>query len=256
MTTRQQTPLDSWIDSLTALPRSAVQRLYDRAVRDHLPRKIAQCDNVAARRVRLFDQRDHWPDYERELLSAVRAHVEPEDTVVDVGGGFGVAAVVAARQAGPEGSVVSYEAAREQVARIRETAVLNGVADRVDVVRGLVGPDLDIWGDYVGAETVDPSDLPGGDVLICDAEGAEAVIVDALDARYRAIVVEVHPELIRSDRYSAIAPDPEQRLSGPGDFVSELRAMGYDDVERAREVDGEGGRKDVWIVSAAQEERP
>jgi hypothetical protein len=237
------------VDTLADLARP----VYDAAVRDRLPRKLAVCDDVVARRVRLLDRRDHWPDYEAELLDAIREHVEPGDTVVDVGGGFGVAAVVAAREAGPDGSVLSYEAAQRQIGRIRETAELNGVAERVDVVHGLVCADVDVWGSAVGAETVNASDLPDGDVLVVDAEGAESTIVDALDDRFPTIIVEVHPELIRSDRYSAEAREhPESRLADVGDFESELRAMGYEDVERAREVDGEGGRKDVWIVSATR----
>jgi hypothetical protein len=242
-------------DNSSGMLAELVQPLYDRLVRPRLPRKLALCDDVVCRRVRLLDQRDHWPNYERELLSAVREHVEPGDTVVDVGGGFGVAAVVAAREASPDGSVVSYEAAREQLDRIRETASLNGVAEQVDVVHGLVCADVDVWGSAVGAATVNASDLPDADVLMIDAEGAESTIVDALDDRYPIVIVEVHPELIRSDRYDAQAREhPESRLSGPSEFASEFASMGYD-VEVEREVDGDGGRKDVWIISATREGR-
>jgi hypothetical protein len=236
----------------TPQPRQLVQRAYDAIVRPRLPRKLALCDDVVARRVRLLDQTDHWPAYERELLSSIRAHVDTGDHVVEIGGGFGVATTVAARQTGPRGRVTTYEAAAEQCALIRETIELNDVVDRVDVRRGLVGADVDVWGSPAGAETINPSELPGGDVIVVDAEGAEATIVDALTARYCVVIVEVHPELIRSDRYSAVGEHPARRLADVGDYEAELDAMGYE-TTRAREVDGDGGRKNVWIVTASRD---
>lgn len=172
---------------------SFVQAVYDAVLRPHLPRKLAVCNGVVTRRVRLLDRTDHMPDYEHTLLGAVRDHVAEGDHVTDIGGGFGVAAVVAARQAGESGSVLTYEASETHVELIREAAVLNGVADRVTVVPKLVGPAYDVWGDEV-PEQVDPADLAETDVVVMDCEGAEKDIVPALGVTPRVLVVEVHEE--------------------------------------------------------------
>lgn len=196
-----QTHSDS--PGLAALGRRAVQTIYDRTVRPRLPRKLAYCNGVFARRVRLFDSSDHRPEYQAQLLGAIREHVREGDRVLDVGGGYGVAAVAAARAAGPDGHVVSMDAAAERVADIRETAAINGVADRISAEHAQVGPDRDVWGDATAARRTAVVGLPDCDVLVLDIEGAEAEVVpslplDAPDAP-RVVIVEVHAHAIDMD---------------------------------------------------------
>jgi hypothetical protein len=172
--------------------RTALQRAYNRLVRPHLPYKIGVFNGVPARRVRLLDRTDEFPEYEAALIDAVRATVEPDDSVVVIGGGYGVSSVVAARHAGRDGSVVAFEPTQERFPYIEETAALNRVADRIDARRALVGPDVKLDGDGGGADRVEPTELPDCDVLELDCEGAEADVLRELSIRPRTIVVETH----------------------------------------------------------------
>lgn len=221
----------------SGLVSNFVRSLYNWVVRPRLPGRLAVCNGVVARRVKLFDRTDNWPEYEREFLWSIRRFVVPGDTVVEIGGGFGIGSVVAARGAGPRGVVKSFEAAHEQIEFIRETAELNGVADRIEVTHGIVGPDIDVWGTPAGADTVLVSELPEADVLVVDAEGAEGSIIDALDQRPRALIVEVHPDLIQ-----------HSDLTEPEDFVDHLRREGYA-VTAHREI-GDGN---VHIVTGVRD---
>lgn len=172
--------------------KSALRRAYNRLLRPHLPYKIGVFNGVPARRVRLFDRTDEFPEYEAALVDAVRTTVEPDDAVVVIGGGYGVSSVVAARRAGPNGRVVTYEPTHERFPFIEETAALNRVADRIDARRALVGPGVKLDGDGGGADRVDPAALPDCDVLELDCEGAEADVLRELSIRPRAIIVETH----------------------------------------------------------------
>lgn len=132
------------------------------------------------------------PSYEAALVGALRAYVQPGDRVVVVGGGVGVTAVVAAGQAGPEGQVVCFEGAREGVAKVRRTAALNGVADRVEVRHAVVGRAIAVYGAAPNEPVVDPAALPPCDVLELDCEGAEVDVLQALPYRPRVVLVETH----------------------------------------------------------------
>ena len=172
--------------------RAALRRAYNRLLRPHLPYKVGVFNGVPARRIRLLDRTDEFPEYEAALIDAVRTAVEPGDTVVVIGGGYGVSSVVAAQRAGPEGRVVTYEPTHERFPFIEETAALNGVADRIDARRALVGPGVKLDGDGGGADRIDPAELPDCDVLELDCEGAEADVLRELPVRPRTIVVETH----------------------------------------------------------------
>ncbi len=208
-----------------------VRAIYNGVVRPRLPSKIGVFNNVAARRVKLFDATDEFPEYEATMLDALRAAVEPGDEVVVVGGGYGVSSVVAARRAGPDGRVTAFEPARERFAYIDETAALNGVADRVDARRALVGPAVKVDGDGAGADRVAASDLPDCDVLALDCEGAEAEVLRAAEVEPRVVVVETH------DCFGT--PEAETRDA--------LRELGYEVVERADDEPERG----IYVLTAA-----
>lgn len=207
-----------------------VRTVYNGVVRPYLPSKIGVFNSVAARRVKLLDATDEFPKYEATMLDALRTAVEPGDDVVVVGGGYGVSSVVAARRAGPEGSVTAFEPARERFAYIDETAALNGVADCVDARRALVGPAVKVDGDGSGAEQVAASDLPGCDVLALDCEGAEAEVLRHAAVEPRTVVVETH------DCFGT--PEAETRDA--------LREMGYEVVERAADEPERG----IYVLTA------
>lgn len=146
---------------------------------------ISVYNSVAVRDTSLLDGIDHEPNHKTALINATTNHVEDGDRVVVVGGGRGVAAVHAARAGG---QVEVYEAAREMVDTLTETARLNGVS--YDVHHAVVGDSYDIYGTQGSARHVEAGELEG-DVLVLDCEGAERDIlpVDGFDT----VIVETHP---------------------------------------------------------------
>jgi hypothetical protein len=135
-------------------------------------------------------------DYAHSEGGEVESHKEytnAGDTVVIIGGGRGVSAVHAARQAGSDGSVIAYEGAEKYAKIIQETAELNNVSERIKINHALVGPTIDIAGNEGDADAVSPQDLPDCDVLEMDCEGAEQNILTSMQIRPRVIIIEMHP---------------------------------------------------------------
>lgn len=166
-----------------------VRPVYNK-LRPMLPRKIGMVNGVAARLPRWFDLTDVYP--EDLLIDAIREKVRFDDTVVIVGGGHGASSVAAANQVGPNGSVLVFEAAIEQVHLVAETIQFNQVHDRAHVEHAVVGPAIDVWGSTGTAPRLDPCELPDCDVLVLDCEGAEVAILEGIAQQPRTIVVEYH----------------------------------------------------------------
>lgn len=187
------------------MERGLVQRLYNRLLRPHLPRKYGVFAGVTARDKRLLDTTNRMDDYKHGLLDAIHEHVTEGDYVTIVGFGRGVTTVHALRE-GPA-RVTGYEAASGMIDVGRETIALADVNDaKVNVVHAVVGEAIDVFGSTAGARCVDPANLTG-DVLICDCEGAELSILDGLDAdAFDRYVIETHP------RKGASAADVVSRM--------------------------------------------
>ena len=164
-----------------------VRTLYNRTIRPVTPRKVGYFNDVAVKKLRYFDQTVEHPNYEETLIERVKETVEPGDHVGIVGGGIGVSAVWAARCGG---EVTVYEAAADQVNRVRETAELNDQADSITVEHALVGEDVNVWGAVEDATELHPDDLPEFDVLVIDCEGGETSILPSFSAD--RVVVETH----------------------------------------------------------------
>jgi len=69
------------------------------------------------------------PDYEATLVAGLNETVRPGDSVVIVGAGLGVTAVVAALRAGPSGTIQCFEASNRYVKFAQQTAARNKVAN-------------------------------------------------------------------------------------------------------------------------------
>jgi hypothetical protein len=132
------------------------------------------------------------PGYEGALVEGLKTVVKPGMTVVVIGTGLGVTAVVAAKLTGPSGSVICYEASQINVERAREAVRRNGVASFVQVNYALVGPAIGVYHDDDAAPSVDIVDLPDCDVLELDCEGSEKQIILNLPFSPRWILVETH----------------------------------------------------------------
>lgn len=181
--------------------RAAIAVFYDREIRRDLPRTggrtIARFNGVEVPRDRRL--LDGWipgagnrPDYEHALCGAIRRAVSRGDDVVIVGGGEGVSTVVAARAAGPAGTVRVYEGAIGYVDTCRATVRHNDLGGRVTVHHAVVEWADRLYGDRAGADRVAAADLPDCDVLVLDCEGAEGAIIEAMSIRPVSIVVETH----------------------------------------------------------------
>lgn len=140
---------------------------------------------LAAKRARAYDQ----PAYDSGLVDAVRETVDAGDTVVIVGGGFGVTTVAAARQVGEEGAVLTYEASAERVVDAREAVRHHGLEDRVAVLHAVVERAIHTLGEVGDAPTVPARTLPPCDVLVLDCDGCEVAILRDLSVAPRALVV-------------------------------------------------------------------
>jgi hypothetical protein len=132
------------------------------------------------------------PGYESALVQGLNTYVKPGMTVVVVGTGIGVTAVVAAKRAAPGGKVICFEGSRINVDRARVTAKRNGVADRLQVNYALIGPAIGVYHDDHSAPHVDLKDLPHCDLLELDCEGSEKQIIADLPFLPRHILVETH----------------------------------------------------------------
>ncbi len=132
------------------------------------------------------------PGYEGALVEGLKTFVKPGMTVVVIGTGLGVTAVVAAKLTGPSGKVICYEASQINVDFARETVRRNGVASLVEVHYALIGPAIGVYHDDDAAPSVDINDLPDCDVLELDCEGSEKQIILNLPFSPRWILVETH----------------------------------------------------------------
>lgn len=173
------------------------RRLYDWLLRPHLPTKISVHNGVPIQdHARLFDITEVFPAYEEPLIKSIRNEVESGDEVVIVGGGLGVSSVVAARTAGSEGSVRTYEASTEQCQVVQNTVELNKQTMSVEVRHAAVGHVSEFSEDeYEVSDDVfriSPADLSECNVLELDCEGTEIEILEKLKIRPRTIIVETH----------------------------------------------------------------
>lgn len=139
-----------------------------------------------------FDQFNDKPDYEAGICTAMKASVRRGDTVVIVGGGYGITLCQAKTLVGPNGVVICYEPSTYQRAVIAKTLQLNGFLGKVEVIAGSVGPEVAVYNNDNLAQNFHPSMLPTCDVLQLDCEGAEIEIIRHLHFRPRAIAVECH----------------------------------------------------------------
>lgn len=178
-----------------SLGYSVLKKAYNAVLRERLPKKLCVKNGVVVRYAGLFDMTDHVECWKDGTVSAVQEMVSRGDRVIEVGGGFGVCTVWAARTAGEEGSVETYEAALNRVDIIKETVTLNGVEERVEVTHGVVGEAVDTFGELDGAEHVAADSLAQSDILVMDCEGAELGILESLEKAGKLperVVVETH----------------------------------------------------------------
>lgn len=193
----------------------SIRWLYDATIRPYLPRKLLVRNQVVVNTGRILDRTTIDPTHKDRLIDAIREYVRPGDTVVVVGGGLGVDSVWAARESGPDGRVIAFEAASNMVSIARETARLNGVADQVTVKHAAIGEVKSDYGPTEGVSHLDPADLPQADVLVADCEGCEQHLLERLEIRPGVVIIECHPQ------FDAPVDDVVSQLSYHGYAVQE-----------------------------------
>jgi hypothetical protein len=162
----------------------------------HVPsRKIAVFNGVAVRGASLSSKVDIFPEHEAELISAIRNHVKNGEKAMVIGGGSGASTVVVAHQVGNLGSVESYEANKNSLARVKETISMNKVDDRVKVHHAIVEKPVYLLGEIGNPPLLAAKDFPECNALVMDCEGAELSILQNITIRPRLIIVETHPSL-------------------------------------------------------------
>ena len=133
------------------------------------------------------------PDYESQYISALNTIIKPGDNVVLIGGGEGVSSIVAARLAGPNGSVHTYEAAAEAAEKAQRLVDFHELNDSVDVTHSIVEVEGALRGNSMGADVISIGEIPEGDVLGIDADGAEFDILENIPKWATTMAVEHHP---------------------------------------------------------------
>lgn len=210
--------------------KQLLQAVYDRTIRDHLPKRFGVFNGIPVRKVPLLDSTDEWPEHEEPNVQAHLQHTTSGDSVVILGGGYGVSAAYAARSVGENGEVIVVEPAVESVNICRETFERQHVDDIVDIERASVGEINNPYGDVAGAAEIAPADLPVCDVLEVDIEGAELYVLDNMTIRPRHIYLETHGTANISKE----------------EGIERLEAMGYEILN----VEPEFEEKEIYVIIA------
>ncbi|WP_276301623.1 FkbM family methyltransferase [Halorussus lipolyticus] len=194
-------------EGVVGTAKMGVQFGYEELLRPFVPRsgEYVEYNGVKVDERRVLDSFvpaatiQKWedkPEYEEPIVAALRAHVEPDDNVLILGGGAGVSATVAAESvADGDGHVTVYEAAQRQLSNIDRTLEVNDVADDVTVNHAIVEEDRNVFGVTGEAEAISAETLPECDVLEMDCEGAETAVLRNLQSDPRVIIVETHGNL-------------------------------------------------------------
>lgn len=230
---------------LIALFKRGIWFGYDNYFRPFLPKQIVSYNGVPVRAAHWGDAFIHWHStnisgYEGALVRGIRKHVEKGDTVVIVGGGWGVSTVAAAEQTGKSGRIITFEGGRDTVENVEETIRLNNVAERVSVRHAIVARAVSLRGDEGGAKTVSPTALPECDVLVLDCEGAELNIIEQMEIRPRTLIVETH------GMFGTTEAKVRDRLTNAGYEPSASEVA----EERLRDVCEEKG---IYVICAKSE---
>ena len=187
------------------------------------------------------------PSYEGQFVEYIREYVEEGDSIVIIGGYYGVSTIAAATQSGNDGSVTTFEATPEGADRVRKTTQLNDVKQSVVVKATSVGPIYNPKGRSPGDDKIPPSELPDCDVLAIDCDGCELDVLNDIEITPRTIIVEHHGELY-DDKTDKEGLDFEYQREKLDDILS---SKGYKIIDEHTRPRIRGGFDDQigWFVA-------
>ena len=196
--------LDKYQDEgLTALSYASARYVYLHTIRPHLScQQYQEVRGISVRSSKkckkrldsIFGVDRSWPqNHKKPNCDFIRKYVDKGDSVVVVGGGYGLSSVVAATQVGQTGEVLIYEGAKDVIDDLLNTLLYNEVAKQTTVKHAIVGQPKDLKSQAGDAEKIQPEHLPSCDLIEMDCEGAEIDIIPRLSKNVNRIIVETHP---------------------------------------------------------------
>lgn len=198
--------------------------------------------------------------YERSEITVLRALLSPGDRLLEVGGGFGVVALHAARILGAE-NVVSYEANPQAAAAAARNFELNAMPVRLiqaavtadgggrvqyraneNFLAGSLNENVEAGRGLINVETASLAEAlaeSGANVILMDIEGGEAELAASGGlGPAKAVIAEIHPQILGADGAIRVADNfiaaglyPRADLIY-GDVYAFTREGGRDDAAR------------------------
>jgi FkbM family methyltransferase len=198
---------------------NAVRPIYDSVVRILAPAGLERVINGTDRVLVLPELRGISETYEPEVWRRLMAHLQPDDTFVDVGAFYGLYAIAAAQKVGRAGRVLAFEPVPSIFDILKKHIVLNAVQGVVEAHCCAVG-DHDGTVNFACEHSCQSHIVPDGseslrvpirsldsvlknrraDIIKIDVEGFEEHVVKGAEQllsdrnrKPRAIFMEVHP---------------------------------------------------------------
>lgn len=190
-------------EGLTTLLYRAIRFGYNRQLRPYLPTTegFVEKNGVRVAHRHLFDSIVPFqtfptedPNHEAAYIDMIREHVDDSESVVVIGGGWGVSTVIAAQRVGTDGEVTCFEGSETMARRTNSTVRLNGVDKWTDVIHAIVSEDVRLERDrnQTDVPLVVSEDLPDCDVLLVDCDGCERALLSAIVEGPDRIILEHH----------------------------------------------------------------
>lgn len=133
------------------------------------------------------------PEYEHTEVESLRTYAKEGDSVVVIGGGLGVTAVVASEVT--DGKVTVFEQSKPTYRILNRTIELNNCSDAIKTELKAVGEAAGSTFTYDVPSDVDripSSELPYADVYEMDCEGAETTILQGMSVKPPTLLIETH----------------------------------------------------------------
>jgi FkbM family methyltransferase len=199
--------------------------------------------------------------YEPPVTRVVQHHLRPGGTVVDAGANWGYFSLLAAAAVGPEGTVLALEPDPRQFEELSRNISANGFRqvlplqaaasagegrlslvgyDQGQANRGVSrvagpsvpGPRFDVRATSIDVLT---AASPHVDLVKIDVEGAEDAVLDGMRGglsarRYRALVLELHPDLLRASGVDPVSCVERLRDHGYRGWTIDLGPGAYRDA--------------------------